>query len=236
MADAARGRAARAARAGDRARRPVEAAAAGSAADLDARLRGRLSPGARGWRRLLRLRGGQPHRGRTGAGRHLGEGDLSGAADGQPAGQPARALRAGAARSRAPARMREPHVLRLDGGQPLRHALLRALRRLDARAHVCQLRPPAARPAAPTAASSASGVTAGVIGLFTPWECCTSTVNLAAGDTLVVFTDGASEATSDSGEEFREDRLLAVIREHRDAAGRSAAADHRRGSRRPRRR
>ena len=59
------------------------------------------------------------------------------------------------------------------------------------------------------------GVTAGVIGLFTPWECCTSTVNLAAGDTLVVFTDGASEATSDSGEEFGEDRLLAVIREHR---------------------
>jgi sigma-B regulation protein RsbU (phosphoserine phosphatase) len=31
----------------------------------------------------------------------------------------------------------------------------------------------------------------------------------------VVFTDGASEATSDSGEEFGEDRLLAVIREHR---------------------
>ena len=58
---AARGRAARAARAGDRARRPVEAAAAGSAADFDARLRRRLSPGARGWRRLLRLRGGQPH-------------------------------------------------------------------------------------------------------------------------------------------------------------------------------
>jgi phosphoserine phosphatase RsbU/P len=59
------------------------------------------------------------------------------------------------------------------------------------------------------------GVTAGVIGLFTPWECCTSTVALAAGDTLVVFTDGASEATSESGEEFGEDRLLAVIREHR---------------------
>ena len=59
------------------------------------------------------------------------------------------------------------------------------------------------------------GVTAGVIGLFTPWECCTSTVRLAAGDTLVVFTDGASEATSDGGEEFGEDRLLDVIREHR---------------------
>jgi len=59
------------------------------------------------------------------------------------------------------------------------------------------------------------GVTAGVIGLFTPWECCTSTVGLAAGDTLVVFTDGASEASSNGGEEFGEDRLLAVIREHR---------------------
>jgi len=59
------------------------------------------------------------------------------------------------------------------------------------------------------------GVTAGVIGLFTPWECCTSTVGLATGDTLVVFTDGASEASLDGGEEFGEDRLLAVIREHR---------------------
>ena len=30
----------------------------------------------------------------------------------------------------------------------------------------------------------------------------------------MVFTDGASEATSDSGEEFGEERLIDVIREH----------------------
>jgi phosphoserine phosphatase RsbU/P len=59
------------------------------------------------------------------------------------------------------------------------------------------------------------GVTAGVIGLFEPWQCTTCTATLAAGDTLLVFTDGASEATSESGEEFGDDRLISVLREHR---------------------
>jgi sigma-B regulation protein RsbU (phosphoserine phosphatase) len=58
-------------------------------------------------------------------------------------------------------------------------------------------------------------VTAGVIGLFTPWQCTTSSVELVPGDTLVVFTDGASEATSEAGEEFGEERLIDVVRTHR---------------------
>ena len=60
------------------------------------------------------------------------------------------------------------------------------------------------------------GVTAPVIGLFFPWECETHSVNLAPGDTLVVFTDGVSDATSDAGEEFGEERLIDVIRAQHD--------------------
>ena len=59
-------------------------------------------------------------------------------------------------------------------------------------------------------------VTAAVIGLFTPWVCETSVACLAPGDTLVVFTDGVSEATSEAGEEFGEERLASVLRAHRD--------------------
>jgi phosphoserine phosphatase RsbU/P len=58
-------------------------------------------------------------------------------------------------------------------------------------------------------------VTAPVIGLFTPWACETSVASLAPGDTLVVFTDGVSEATSEAGEEFGEERLASVVRAHR---------------------
>jgi sigma-B regulation protein RsbU (phosphoserine phosphatase) len=57
-------------------------------------------------------------------------------------------------------------------------------------------------------------VTAPVIGLFSQWTCTTSTASLAAEDALVVFTDGVSESTSESGEEFGEERLMAVVRAH----------------------
>ena len=47
------------------------------------------------------------------------------------------------------------------------------------------------------------GVTAPVVGLFdSPWECTTGEISLAVGDTLVIFTDGVSEATSEEGDEF----------------------------------
>ena len=61
------------------------------------------------------------------------------------------------------------------------------------------------------------GVTAPVVGLFdVPWDCATGETSLAAGDTLVVFTDGVSEATSDDGDEFGEDRLIALLQQHAD--------------------
>lgn len=58
-------------------------------------------------------------------------------------------------------------------------------------------------------------VTAAVIGMFTPWSCETRTLRLDPGDTLIVFTDGVSEATSETGEEFGEERLIAVAFAHR---------------------
>lgn len=59
------------------------------------------------------------------------------------------------------------------------------------------------------------GVTAPVVGLFEgPWECTTGETSVGAGDTLVVFTDGVSEATSEQGEEFGEERLIDLVRAH----------------------
>ena len=59
------------------------------------------------------------------------------------------------------------------------------------------------------------GVTAPVVGLFdTPWLCATGDTALAAGDTLVIFSDGVSDATSDAGDEFGEERLIALVQRH----------------------
>jgi phosphoserine phosphatase RsbU/P len=53
--------------------------------------------------------------------------------------------------------------------------------------------------------------TATVIGLFDQWDCRTAETTLAAGDTLVVFSDGASEAVNAADEEFGEERLAAIV-------------------------
>ena len=47
-----------------------------------------------------------------------------------------------------------------------------------------------------------------------PWSCGTGEARLGPGDTLVIFTDGVSDATSDSGEEFGEERLVDLLRQH----------------------
>lgn len=53
-----------------------------------------------------------------------------------------------------------------------------------------------------------------VVGLMKPWSCETAEVELHPGDTLVVFSDGATDALSDDGEDFGEERLLATVEAH----------------------
>ena len=50
-----------------------------------------------------------------------------------------------------------------------------------------------------------------VVGLleFAPYD--QETISLVPGDTIVVFSDGVSEALNSAGEEFGDDRLIAVV-------------------------
>ncbi len=53
--------------------------------------------------------------------------------------------------------------------------------------------------------------TATVLGIFSTWACEERTVDLRSGDTLVLFSDGVTEAGIETEEEFGEDGLLSVI-------------------------
>ena len=53
--------------------------------------------------------------------------------------------------------------------------------------------------------------TAQVLGLFSDWKGSIGEVELRADDTLLVYTDGITEATDDAGEEFGEGRLVAML-------------------------
>ncbi len=59
--------------------------------------------------------------------------------------------------------------------------------------------------------------TATVLGIFANWECEERVVELQTGDTLVLYSDGVTEAGIDSGREFGEDGLLAAIQANRGA-------------------
>lgn len=50
-----------------------------------------------------------------------------------------------------------------------------------------------------------------VLGLFEEWHYDIAEVKLAPGDTLVLYTDGVTEATNADGEEFGEARLINVL-------------------------
>jgi phosphoserine phosphatase RsbU/P len=54
-----------------------------------------------------------------------------------------------------------------------------------------------------------------VLGVFADWAYEAAEVELRAGDRLVLFSDGVVEAENAAGAEFGEDRLVAVVREHR---------------------
>jgi serine phosphatase RsbU (regulator of sigma subunit) len=53
--------------------------------------------------------------------------------------------------------------------------------------------------------------TATVLGMFEEWDCSVSETRLASGDTLLLFTDGATEARNGQGEEFGEGRLFDAL-------------------------
>lgn len=62
--------------------------------------------------------------------------------------------------------------------------------------------------------------TATVLGLFLDWECSVAEVELRAGDVLGIYTDGITDTTGHSGEEFGEARLVETLRknQHLEAA------------------
>jgi phosphoserine phosphatase RsbU/P len=53
-----------------------------------------------------------------------------------------------------------------------------------------------------------------VMGLFEAWQCEIAEVQLAPGDTLVLYTDGVTEAANTEGEEFGETHLLDTLKSH----------------------
>ncbi len=57
--------------------------------------------------------------------------------------------------------------------------------------------------------------TATVLGLFDKWDCTLEERQLFPGDTLVLYTDGATESFDDSGEEFGDHRLIESLCSHR---------------------
>lgn len=57
--------------------------------------------------------------------------------------------------------------------------------------------------------------TATILGAFRTWDCAVAEVVLEPGDTLVLYSDGITEAADGQDEEFGEARLLEAVRRHR---------------------
>ena len=60
--------------------------------------------------------------------------------------------------------------------------------------------------------------TATVLGLFEEWDCSVAELEVAAGDVLVIYTDGVSEASPDEENEFGEQRLIDTTCRHRQGS------------------
>jgi sigma-B regulation protein RsbU (phosphoserine phosphatase) len=60
--------------------------------------------------------------------------------------------------------------------------------------------------------------TAAMLGAFEEWDCIEDEVRLEPGDTLLLYSDGVTEAVNSAGDEFGEDRLIRALRESRAPA------------------
>jgi phosphoserine phosphatase RsbU/P len=56
--------------------------------------------------------------------------------------------------------------------------------------------------------------TATMLGAFQTWKCKEASVDLARGDTLLIYSDGVTEAGIEHGDEFGDARLAAILREN----------------------
>jgi sigma-B regulation protein RsbU (phosphoserine phosphatase) len=54
--------------------------------------------------------------------------------------------------------------------------------------------------------------TATMLGAFQAWTCSEAEVEIGPGDTLLLYSDGVTEAADDRGDEFGEERLMRVLR------------------------
>jgi sigma-B regulation protein RsbU (phosphoserine phosphatase) len=63
-----------------------------------------------------------------------------------------------------------------------------------------------------------------LLGVFPEWTYHDSMVQVGAGDTLLLFTDGITEARSDQGEEFGEDRLVSTMLQQRESSAKDLQA------------
>jgi len=55
-----------------------------------------------------------------------------------------------------------------------------------------------------------------LLGLFQEWECSMVHCDVAKDDLLALYTDGITEASNESGQEFGEERLIERLSHHRD--------------------
>jgi serine phosphatase RsbU (regulator of sigma subunit) len=67
--------------------------------------------------------------------------------------------------------------------------------------------------------------TSTVIGLFEQWDCAIDERQLYPGDTLVLYTDGATECSNHAGEELGEERLLQALKPHREFSSQELLAE-----------
>ena len=126
---------------------------------------------------------------------------------------------------------RQPPALPQHRVRQVRDVLLRGRRHRTARRSSyanAGHNPAAARPRA-TARSNGSRTTGLVLGVSPDWTYYERRRSpLGAGDRLVCFTDGITEALSPDGEEFGDDRLVDLIRANRTVSADALAHDPRR--------